>query len=338
MAHAEAIRAGNQTATPGRPGLEQILDTHRESLSREMASHLAAEVQSAVDSAVSRERTRAASGLASARAEAATTRTESISEAIRAFRRANSEEEVLSALNERCAAWARATAVYTFATQKGTAVLHCLTNTALESLDATNPELQAVIDERRSAYLPISRLGHLEFGGQSRTEDPAGDEAAQEHELDVYTVPVTTGDSTVALLLAHGAVERLPVDLLCQAASLRLESLTSHGAGSTTTAEPTAWEQLSVEDRRLHLAAQRAARVAVARIRLENSSALERGFAEQDIYKNLEVPLTSARQAFDERFMKQSGTMVDYLHLEVVRSLAAGDEAVLGTGYPGRLV
>ena len=51
-----------------------------------------------------------------------------------------------------------------------------------------------------------------------------------------------------------------------------------------------------------------------------------------------ENAFTAARESFREKHMSASPTMVDYLHLEMVRSLANDDADLLGPEYPGPLV
>ncbi len=98
------------------------------------------------------------------------------------------------------------------------------------------------------------------------------------------------------------------------------------------------WWDLSRQEQQLHLAAQRFARVQVAEMRLATAESFRSGRAAHDIYGALKQPIEEARQQFRERHMTVSPTMVDYLHLEMVRSLAEDDANMLGPNYPGPLV
>ncbi len=98
------------------------------------------------------------------------------------------------------------------------------------------------------------------------------------------------------------------------------------------------WFSLSREDRELHLRAQRFARVKVAEIRLYQSEKVKNGRAAHDLYTSLQVEIDSAREAFRGEFLNASDSMVDYLHLELVRTLANDDAEVLGQDYPGPMV
>jgi hypothetical protein len=95
------------------------------------------------------------------------------------------------------------------------------------------------------------------------------------------------------------------------------------------------WFSLSREDRELHLRAQRFARVQVAEIRLYQSEKVKNGRTARDLYTSLKEEIDSAREGFRREFLNASDSMVDYLHLELVRTLANDDAEVLGQGYPG---
>jgi hypothetical protein len=98
------------------------------------------------------------------------------------------------------------------------------------------------------------------------------------------------------------------------------------------------WFSLSREDRELHLRAQRRACVQVANIRLYQSERVKKGRTAHDLYTSLQAEIDSAREAFRQDFLNASETMVDYLHLELVKTLAKDDAEVLGRNYPGPLV
>ncbi len=100
----------------------------------------------------------------------------------------------------------------------------------------------------------------------------------------------------------------------------------------------TEWWNLSRAEQQMHLAAQRFARVMVAEMRLGRPEALHSGREARDIYAGLQTQIDAARDKFREKHMTTSPTMVDYLHLELVRSLADDDPILLGPNYPGPLV
>ena len=98
---------------------------------------------------------------------------------------------------------------------------------------------------------------------------------------------------------------------------------------------PLSWEQFSPEDRRLHLRAQRFARVEASAMRLRCAAEVQAGRARRDLYGALRQQIDAAREAFRKSFFEPCPSMVDYLHLELVRTLAHDDPELLGKDYPG---
>ena len=98
------------------------------------------------------------------------------------------------------------------------------------------------------------------------------------------------------------------------------------------------WSSLSRQDQELHLRAQRFARVRVAEMRLYKSRAVRTGRARKDLYAELREDIDSGREVFRREFVSASPSMVDYFHLELLRTVANDDPATLGKDYPGPLV
>lgn len=94
---------------------------------------------------------------------------------------------------------------------------------------------------------------------------------------------------------------------------------------------------ISKEAEPVHFRAQRFARVRVAEIRLYHSQAVLRGRAAKNLYTGLKEEIDSARDVFERDYLSNSVSLPDYLHLELVRTLANGDEKLLGEKYPGPL-
>jgi hypothetical protein len=80
------------------------------------------------------------------------------------------------------------------------------------------------------------------------------------------------------------------------------------------------------------------ARVRVAEMRLYHDEQVRNGVARGDVYGALQNEIDAARDQFRKAFLSKSPTMVDYLHLELLRSLAHEEDRVLGYGYPGPMV
>jgi hypothetical protein len=73
-------------------------------------------------------------------------------------------------------------------------------------------------------------------------------------------------------------------------------------------------------------------------MRLYQAEQLRSGVASGNIYDALHTEIDNARTAFLQAFLSKSPTMVDYLHLELLRSLAHDDDRLLGENYPGPMV
>ncbi len=166
----------------------------------------------------------------------------------------------------------------------------------------------------------------------------------------VYLFPLVVRQAVLGLLFAAGEVLPAPLELLSGAAALHCEALTAIQPGvqspddlvqlkpSTADRYDTAWNQLSPEDQALHLRAQRMARVKAAEIRLHRADAVRDGRERGELYRAIRPEIDAARAEFRRDFIGVSPTMVDYLHLELIRGLAHEDDRLLGPDYPGPLV
>lgn len=97
------------------------------------------------------------------------------------------------------------------------------------------------------------------------------------------------------------------------------------------------WADLSLPEQQTHLSAQRFARNFVADLVLNKSEKVRRGRASKDLYITLREEIDAARDNFRRHFAQACPTMVDYLHLELLRTLAKDDALALGAAYPGPL-
>jgi len=112
----------------------------------------------------------------------------------------------------------------------------------------------------------------------------------------------------------------------------------SDGVGNSPSRPPVfpAWTALNEQDRSLHLRAQRFSRVTVAEMQLSRPEVCRAGREAGNLYVFLRTELDKARDLYRKQFMTIP-SMVDYLHLELVRSAAEGDDLKLGAEYPGQL-
>ena len=167
----------------------------------------------------------------------------------------------------------------------------------------------------------------------------------------VHLVPLVVHGAVQMVLVATDLSETAAIETLCEVAASRLETLALTAAARKMPEEPSPafiqiegaktplkWEDLAAADQTLHLRAQRFAQVAIARMRVENSPAVREGQQRGDLYGSLREQIDRARAEYKEQFLSgQSKTMVDYLYVELLRSLANDEDRMLGAGFPGRL-
>jgi hypothetical protein len=98
------------------------------------------------------------------------------------------------------------------------------------------------------------------------------------------------------------------------------------------------WDQLSQQQKDLHMKAQRFARVQVSQMRLYKDEAVMAGRREGNLYGRLKTEIDEARQQYREQFFEGENHMRDYLHGELVETLAIDNPQLMGPDYPGPLV
>jgi hypothetical protein len=180
----------------------------------------------------------------------------------------------------------------------------------------------------------------------------------------VHLFPVAVGEEVPALLYTWGTVQSPAIELLTQvagavwstipAASQEIEQpeiepepvqeLITIAAAPTPPPQAesqakaaTTWEDLSPAEQQVHLRAQRFARVHVAEMRLQHPDAVKAGRTHRNLYSALRESIDIARTSFQEQFFS-CPSMVDYLDLELTRTLAHDEPELLGQSYPGPLV
>ncbi len=158
----------------------------------------------------------------------------------------------------------------------------------------------------------------------------------------VFVYPIVVRERVPALLYAWGTVQGSVLELLTQLAAAVWAGLPAPSdlvkLPAAQPPAPTTWEKLPPEEQQLHLRAQRYARVQVAEMRLFETDAVQSGRARRDLYGALRQRIDAARDSFRQSFFTACPSMVDYLHLEMVRTLANDDPEILGKDYPGPMV
>jgi len=310
------------------------VDKHHSALVDELTSRIDSEVKEAVSQAVARERSQR------------TSQVESLNQVLRRLRSA-SESELPGLLAEGCSAYAQQVVVLVFETnQAHAAASHGLAAEDLSFEIALAPAVVAAIESRD----PVVALA-----AESEVSSPLAQvfnrAEAETGARKAYLFPLLARHTVTAMLVASDDAVSPQIELLCEAAGMRLESLSAplrfetqraeslKSAAPETGATPApAWESLMPDEQKLHLQAQRMARLRVAEMRLYHEKELRNGAAVSDIYSALQHQIDSAREQFLQSFLSKSSTMVDYLHLEILRSLAGDDDRLLGHNYPGPMV
>jgi len=174
-----------------------------------------------------------------------------------------------------------------------------------------------------------------------------------------WIFPVVVRERVLALVYAWGQVEGSAVELLSQVAAAvwseisiaapaaaRQELVTiapapTPAAVAESAPAPAAgpgWDGLPPGEEQIHLRAQRVARVQAAEMRLREADAVQAGRAQRNLYEALREPIDAARERFRKSFFAPCASMVDYLHVELVHTLANDDAELLGQNYPGPMV
>lgn len=115
----------------------------------------------------------------------------------------------------------------------------------------------------------------------------------------------------------------------------------AHGANSVAPVLPDrafSWDDLTQEERENHMRAQRFARTQVAEMRLYKDDAVKSGRRDGNIYLRLKEEVDAARERYQSQFLDGQTHMRDYLHAELVETLAIDNPQLMGPDYPGPLV
>ncbi len=211
----------------------------------------------------------------------------------------------------------------------------------------------------RSAKIEVPLASAAAFSGAIESRDPViaaatpGEVSAALVDLlglspedRAYIFPLVAGQAVPALLYASGAVQGPALELLSQVAAAAWMRLQPAAAPAPNLVSITPlpsnpvspWDRLSSDEQQLHLRAQRWARVRVAEMRLRQSAVVQAARTKGNLYEGLREPVDAAREEFHRLFFAPSSSMVDYLHLELLRTLAHDDADLLGKDYPGPLV
>src|ERR1039457_4166247 len=163
---------------------------------------------------------------------------------------------------------------------------------------------------------------------------PLAELLAHEPGTRVSIFPVMGGARVAALLYCWGTVQVAALELLAQAASAVWSAmpvppprLVSIPVPPVQAKPVVAWQDLPPAEQQIHLRAQRFARVQAAEMRLYHGDVVQAARGRRNLYEALRQPIDDARQVFRTRFFEGCPSMVDYLHLELTRTLANDDRS-----------
>jgi hypothetical protein len=118
------------------------------------------------------------------------------------------------------------------------------------------------------------------------------------------------------------------LDILAQFASQRLEALTAIKVARSLSANG-ASSAINDESGDEHAAARRYARLLVSEIKLYHEPQVVEGRRERDLMTRLGGEIARVRTLYDQRVPLEVRQNTDYVHEELIRTLAAGDASLL---------
>ena len=157
-------------------------------------------------------------------------------------------------------------------------------------------------------------------------------------------VPIAIGGQVVAVLYADaglepgtknrepGTLNLEPLEILTRFASQRLEALTAIKAARSLTvnADPSApGSGGNNESAGQHAAARRYARLLVSEIKLYHEPQVAEGRRERDLATRLGGDIARVRTLYEQRVPAEVRENTDYVHEELIRTLADGDASLL---------
>jgi len=309
--------------------LSDILGDFEQIIEAELSARVAAEVER-----------HTAEIIAEARARACATAADQLNQAVRRIRQAANREQLAIALIDTAGAFASGVALVSVTGSRGCG----------ERIRGVSAERAAAFQHWEVPLESAPALAEAVKTGDPITALAEGSQVSpelaaivDEANTRVSFYPVNAGGQAVAILCAWGVVaQSSTLELLSQLAGAVWTALPVWAnlvsIEVTQQARGSSWDSLDAEERRVHLRAQRMARVETARIRLQESDAVQAGRTRRDLYAALREPIDAARESFRKTFFDSCPSMVDYLHLELIRTLANENPELLGKDYPGPLV
>ncbi len=115
-----------------------------------------------------------------------------------------------------------------------------------------------------------------------------------------------------------------------------VESQVTETAVEEVPEEKPLWE--TPEEEKMHRDAKRFARLLVSEIKLYNEEKVAEGRRLGDLYKRLRKDIDRSREAYEQRVSPIVASKIDYLHEQLIKILAEGNPALMGSEYPGPVI
>jgi hypothetical protein len=266
-----------------------------------------------------------------------------LNQSVRRIRQSRSLDELAATLLDAAMAFAAGAAIFRISEAilkgekiRGVAAEEAAAFSALEIPLSAAPALAGAV-ESRDPVIAVTTAAEVSARLVALASHPADGRA--------HIYPLVVKDSVPALLYCWGAVQGAALEMLAQVAAAVWDLLAVPEAPvpeapqlvAIAPAPVSAWDALPAEDQAIHLRAQRFARVQVAEMRLQDAAAVQSGRMERNLYGALRSRIDAARATFRQSYFAKCSNMVDYIHVELVRTLAHDDADLLGKDYPGPL-
>jgi hypothetical protein len=275
-----------------------------------------------------------------------------LNQSVRRIRHAGSPDELTATLLDAAMAFASGAAIFRIADGvaqgdriRGVTASEAEAFSSLEIPLSATPALASAVDTR-DPVIAVTTAAEVSARLISLASHPPDGRA--------YIYPLVAKNDVPALLYCWGAVQGPVLEMLAQVTAAVGDSLIvpeppkpeppplvtiARAPTPAPAPEPVSeWDALPPEDQAIHLRAQRFARVQVAEMRLNDASAVQSGRTQRNLYGALRTRIDDTRVTFRQRFFAPCSSMVDYIHVELVRTLAHDDADLLGKDYPGPLV
>lgn len=205
--------------------------------------------------------------------------------------------------------------------------------------------VEEVSAEPTAEYVPESVPEYVphplpDYVPQEKTA-PAAEEVPVEREPEPVSQPVAEPVEAAAETRAPAPTAASPAIETTPPTAPSFASQYAAPLGSSRrygVSEPDLPIEVGEDERRLHNDARRFARLLVSEIKLYNEPKVKEGRSHGDLYDRLREDIDRSRQMYNKRVAPPVAARHDYFHQELVNTLAEGDPAKLGEGYPGAAV